>query len=284
MRFFALAPLFLFTGCPEGGTDTVNLTFGARVNGETAACGVEYNVGTGDELSELADARMFISNIEVRNEEGMWIPITLVNNDWQTETVGLLDFEDGTGECADSGTAETNRVLAGTVESGDYDAVRYEVGVPFELNHIDSATAPAPLNSPGMFWTWQGGYKHIRVDWAVDGAFPSRWNGHLGSTGCVSDAPTVGPDAECSAPNRGRVTLTGLNPFLDRIEIDLEQLVASVDVDKNSDGTPPGCMSDPLETSDCAPLFGSLGISQQTGECVDNCSGQRLFDFTPSAQ
>ena len=40
---------------------------------------------------------------------------------------------------------------------------------------------------------------------AVEGA--ERWNVHIGSTGCVSDAPVNAPEEECSAPNRSTIEL-----------------------------------------------------------------------------
>jgi len=271
--------------CP-GSDDPVAITlpFNALVNGEAANCSGEYMVGSGDRLVSLGDARILISGIQVQDAEGTWFDVELSVNDWQDGDVALLDFEDGTNACADSGTAETNSVITGTVPEGDYSALRFDVGVPFEKNHNDSATAPAPLNAPGMFWTWQGGYKFVRVDWVVDGDVPSRWNVHVGSTGCVSDGSTVGPEEACSNPNLSTVTLVGVDPFSDTVDIELSELVASVDVAANTAETPPGCMSSPMEPDDCAPAYGSLGLSFDTGDCVDNCDGQRLFEAVAEAE
>ena len=65
---------------------------------------------------------------------------------WQYENVALLDFEDKTGGCRDVGTVETNAQVVGTVPEGDYTGLTFDLGVPFELNHIDASTAPSPLN------------------------------------------------------------------------------------------------------------------------------------------
>ncbi len=283
-----LAPLaFLFMGgCPEsGGNQVVSVSFNALVNGETAACGEEVTVGVGNEIAELADARLFISNLQFRNEEtGEWVDVSLSDNDWQTGSVALLDFEDGTGACADSGTAEMNGVVTGQIIEGEYDSFRYDVGVPFEDNHIDSASAPAPLNSPGMFWAWQGGYKFVRVDFAVDTVVRSRWNVHVGSAGCASDAPTTAPAEECALPNRATVRLDDMPLEGGRIELELSELVASADLGQNTEDSPPGCMTAPADGVDCSPAFSALGMSIDTGACVDNCSGQRLFDpIVPAA-
>ncbi|MEM6930305.1 MAG: MbnP family copper-binding protein, partial [Myxococcota bacterium] len=149
---------------------SVDLAFAARVGGAPAACGVEATLGTSDTTGALADARLFLSTIQLRDaDSGDWVDIELSESIWQQPGLALLDFEDGTGACADSGTSETNSTITGTVPDATYDAVRFDVGVPFESNHLDSAQAPAPLNAPGMFWAWQSGYKFVRVDWAVTG-------------------------------------------------------------------------------------------------------------------
>jgi uncharacterized repeat protein (TIGR04052 family) len=248
----------------------VSIAFDAVVGSDMAMCGMAYTVG-GQEL-ELADARLFLSTVEVR-VDGAWQPLVLDETDWQHEGIALLDFEDGSAGCADSGTSDLNDTLTGMAPAGTIDGVRFDVGVPFELNHVDSATAPAPLNAPGMFWTWQGGYKFVRVDYAVAGA--ERWNVHVGSTGCVSDAPVNAPEAECSAPNRATIELD-----LDLsvgVTVDLGALIAGADVTTNLVDTPPGCMSSPTEPDDCAPVFTNLGLDFATGFCADDCAGQAIF-------
>ncbi len=280
MRLLAPLALLFMGGCPEsGGNQVVSVSFNALVNGEVAACGEEVMVGVGNEVAELADARIFISTLQFRNAEtGEWVDVDLSQNEWQTGGIALLDFEDGTAACADSGTAEMNRVVTGQIIEGEYDSFRYDVGVPFEDNHLDSASAPAPLNSPGMFWTWQGGYKFVRVDFAVDTVVRSRWNVHVGSGGCASDAPTTAPTEECVLPNRATVRLNDFPLEGGRIEVELSELVATADLGQNTEESPPGCMSAPADGADCLPTFSALGLSIDSGACVDNCDGQRLFD------
>jgi len=253
-----------------GSTQHVMIAFDAVVGGEPAACGTAYTVG--GVTFELADARLFVSSVEVR-VDGAWEALSLTESDWQHEGVALLDFEDGSAACADSGTADLNSMVMGDVVKGSIDGLRFEVGVPFDLNHIDSATAPAPLNAPGMFWTWQGGYKFLRVDYLVEGA--ERWNVHVGSTGCVSDAPVAPPEAECGAPNRAVVELD-IDPSAG-VTIDLGALIDGADVATNVVDTPPGCMSSPMEAEDCAPVFANLGLDFSTGTCASDCSDQGVF-------
>ena len=273
----ALLTLAALTACAGEEEDVIQtLAFDATVGEEAAACGTAYTLGQTGASAQLADARLFLSGIELRDEDGEWVPLTLDATDWQHEGIALLDFEDGTAGCADSGTSNLNDSISGLAPDRTYDAVRFDVGVPFELNHIDSATAPAPLNSPGMFWVWQGGYKFLRVDFAVAGETPSRWNVHVGSTGCVSDGPTDAPAEPCSRPNMARVTLD-LDPTAGTVSIDLAALVSEADITTNSAETPPGCMSSPMEPDDCTPVFGALGLDFANGTCVGDCDGQSVF-------
>lgn len=252
------------------------LAFDATVGTEPAACGSAYTLGMTGAAAQLADARLFVSAVELRDPDGEWVPLALDDTNWQHQDIALLDFEDGTAGCADSGTSDLNDQVTGSAPDRDYDAVRFDVGVPFELNHVDSATAPAPLNAPGMFWVWQGGYKFVRVDFSVAGDTPSRWNVHVGSTGCVSDGPTDAPDEPCSRPNVAQIELD-LDPAAEPVSLDLAALVAGVDVTTNAADTPPGCMSSPMEPDDCTPVFGALGLDFANGACVGDCAGQSVF-------
>ncbi len=254
------------------------IAFDAVVDGGPAACGTALGgLGSASSAGQLADARLFVSGLQLRDEGGTWVDVELDDTDWQHEGIALLDFEDGTGACADSGTAETNRTVEGSRPHGTFDALRFDVGVPFEFNHLDSAAAPAPLNAPGMFWVWQAGYKFLRVDWAVEGGAVPRWNVHIGASGCASAAPTEPPAKPCGRPNLATVEFDGFELGADTVVLDLDALVAGADLAANTADSPPGCMSSPSEPDECGPVFGSLGLDFATGDCADGCAGQAVF-------
>jgi uncharacterized repeat protein (TIGR04052 family) len=261
------------------GTQAVALTFSAKVGAAAAACGTTYSeLGKSKAAGELADARLFVSGVQLRDGDGTWQDVTLDDAaPWQGLGVALLDFEDGTGACKDSGTPETNGKITGKVAKGTYDAVRFTLGVPFEHNHIDSATAPSPLDAPGMFWVWQGGYKFLRVDWKITGGAIPRWNVHVGSTGCASADKTAPPTAPCNAGNRPQVELEVAGADQASLQIDLAALVAGADLKANVDSSPPGCMSAVSESDDCAPVWSALGMSFSTGACDAACAGQSVL-------
>lgn len=264
----------------EHSGDQVKLEFSALIDGQKADCNTEYTLGINDAKAKLADARIFISAVEYRNMAGDWVAMKLMANDWQHENVALLDFEDGTGSCKDSGTAEMHNTIDGMLMPGTYDKVRFSLGLPFELNHIDNATAPSPMNAPGMFWVWLGGYKFMRVDWIVTGADLPRFNTHLGSTHCMSDSPTTPPEERCGNHNMAKLEFNITSQLHNQVSLDLNKLVGQSDLQKNKMESPPGCMSSPMEPEDCGGIFTALGMTFADGKCENDCSDQTVFSLT----
>ncbi|TXD35632.1 metallo-mystery pair system four-Cys motif protein [Lujinxingia vulgaris] len=269
-RTLLLPPLLLLgTACGNAGDDTttqpLTLNFAAQVGDEAFACGQTYEgLGTTESSFEPFDFRLFISEIELRDTNGQWQPLNLdQDGTWQHESLALLDFEDATGRCQ-NGTTETRDIVTGTLPEGSYDALRFTIGVPFELNHIDAATAPAPLNQSAMFWNWLGGYKFMRIEGATTG-LSTGWQFHLGSTACE---PAEGGGAtSCANANRPRIELSDVDFDADTLVFDLARLLASANLDAHQEGTPAGCMSGPTDT-DCQPIFSALNLphSEQSPE------------------
>lgn len=265
--------------------ETVNLNFAAMVGDQIAQCGQTYDgLGAMSSNIEFQDLRFYVSNIKLINADGEEIPLELTQDGmWQYDNVALLDFEDGTGLCSQSGNAATNSVITGTVPEGDYTGLVYTLGVPFALNHDDVTTAPSPLNISSMWWSWQGGYKHLRIDLMSHAgmmdtmnnseseadsesaghsgsAMPGFWPIHLGSTGCVSEASTVAPSTECSTPNTLEVRFDNFDVTNDTVIADVATLLSNVDVSQSLELMPPGCMSGPQDP-DCSVLFENLGLT-----------------------
>ncbi len=245
------------SGCGDAGTQEVSIEFAAKVGAEDFVCGVEYNnLGADDTSLIVSDFRFFVSGLELQNSNGAWIALTLEQTDFQVDDVALLDFENGCND--ESGNPETNTRVTGVVPEGNYEGLRFNMGVPFELNHDNPATATPPLNTTTLQWDWQGGYKFLRID---SGSFsPQDWRLHLGSTGCDGD-PVAGGTTECTNPNI--VVVNDLGPFdpsTSTVVADLAALVAGAPLDDNQMMTPVGCMSGPTDT-DCAPFFGNLGLA-----------------------
>ena len=231
----------------------VALGFAAVVGDQPFVCGNTYeNLGANDTSLVLSDFRFYVQDVELKNAAGAWVPVQLEENSFQNRGVALLDFED---DCGELGDPELNDSVRGTLPAGDYDGLRFKMGVPFEINHVNSATAPSPLNLTSLFWNWQGGYKFLRID---TGQFSETdWRMHLGSTGCEGD-PMVGGVTSCANGNRVEVEFGAFDASTSTVVADYAALVegAALDQDMAADA---GCMSKPADT-DCGPLFANLGL------------------------
>lgn len=247
----------------------VELRFAAVVGAEPFACTKTFTVGA-VELEPL-DFRLYVHGVQLVDADGGKWPVTLSDDGlWQDGAVALLDFEDKSGTCV-NGTTEVNDVVKGTVDTG-HDAIEFvgvelEVGVPFDENHQDVAAAASPLNLSGLFWSWQGGYKFMRLDMKMAGteggsAHGDGINVHLGSTGCTLAEGTT-EVGSCTAPNRPHVALDGFDPADDTIVIDYAAVVAGLDLMADAGGAP-GCMSG-ADDPECATIFDHLGLDLATG-------------------
>jgi uncharacterized repeat protein (TIGR04052 family) len=262
------------TGTTDGSTEmAVTLQFAGKVADEDFSCGTTFSgLGTSAADAVGADFRFYVSNVRLVTSDDTEVPVTLDDDDmWQNGEVALLDFEDGSADCM-SGTPMVNSEVTGMVATGDYTGVRFTVGIPFGMNHLDVSTAETPLNITGLFWTWQGGYKFIRIDLAVGSG---GYNMHLGSTMCASGSATEPPTEECARPNRAEVSLDGFDLGTSVIVADLAELVADADITMNTMDTPPGCQSFPSDETDCLVVFPKLGLDYATG--VPGSTDQTFF-------
>jgi uncharacterized repeat protein (TIGR04052 family) len=212
----------------------------------------------------LSDLRLYVSSIELYDRSGRAQPLELHDNlQWQQSELALIDLEDGTGACI-NGSSETYPYLVGSLPPGDYQGIRFTVGVPFERNHADPLLAARPLDDAAMHWHWRSGYKFLRAGIRTpdDGVWI-----HVGSAGCEG---TVRAISGCRFPNRVTVELPEFVPGRDSIAIDLNVLFAKVDL---SNATATNCSSGPPESTCIAP-FAALGIDFESGKPAGQ---QRVF-------
>lgn len=269
----------------------VTLQFAGRINGTDAACDTDFTgVGSAQSDAQVRDFRLYVSNIRLLDTDGNEVLLELEQDGmWQYEDVALLDFEDGTGQCADTGNADVNSTVVGTVPEGDYDGIRFDVGVSSELNHSDPNTAEPPLNVLPMTWNWLAGRKFVRFDLDVDTGEVDKnknpvlfgWNTHLGAQGCSNGEtpdPMMPPTEDCTRPQRPAIAFDTFDPDTNTLVVDAGTLLGDVDVSSDVQGAP-GCMSffppDPeMQDDDCADVFPNYGMDWQTGDCVDGCAAQ----------
>ncbi len=238
----------------------VSIRFAAQVNGQPFACGQTYrDIGTTKSTIKPKDFRFYVSHVRLLDSEGRETPVTLTEGTkWQAEDTTLLDFEDATGSCI-NGTPETNDVILGTVPPGHtWKALRFTLGVPFSVNHLELTSLPSPLNLTALEWVWNVGHKFARLDFASTGQ-PAGFFVHLGSTGCTPNATKTTVPSSCAQPNRVEVEIQDFDLARDVVIADLGALLAGSNVDVNTPKTPNGCMSFPGDP-ECAPIFSHLGL------------------------
>lgn len=286
----------LLTACGGGsdtpaGPQTVTLDFTAVAGGVPVRCGQPIAaLGTAAATAQLHDLRWYVSNVELIAADGSRVPLTLgANDDWNltqgSDRVSLIDLEDASGACGEegTGTAAMNSQITGTVPPGHYTGVAFTLGVPFALNHSNTATATKPLDLQALSWSWQMGRLFTKIE-VTDAGTGAAWASptfytHVGSTGCTGN-PANGETVACAKPNRAAITLTAFNPATQRIALDLQALFAGSDVTVNAGGAP-GCMSGGTDP-ECGPVFAALALDWQpdgsgSGQPVNGGAAQTVF-------
>lgn len=251
-----LATLAL-AGCDDAGDPAITLTFEPRIGDAPFACDAVFTgVGASDAEVRPLDFRLYLHDVHLIRDDGERVALSLDDDgEWQRDGVVLLDFEDATGTCA-TGSTETNFEVRGRAPAATYTGVEFTVGVPPAMNHLDGATAPAPLSTQGLWWSWAGGYKYMRLD--LSSTNQKAFYFHLGATACGGD-PAAG--FTCKHPNLATITLEGMTPGQDTIVLDGAAVFAGVDVDRGEDpaDTLPGCMAFPGDP-ECPAMLGALGL------------------------
>jgi uncharacterized repeat protein (TIGR04052 family) len=248
----------------------VSVDFAARVGALPVSCSTTYdNLGTTAASVKLSDFRFYVHAVELVRADGVAVPVELTQDaKWQYKDVALLDFENAADDCAPDGTVDMNGSIKGRVPAGSYKGLRFVVGVPFDKNHANQATAASPLNLGKLFWSWNSGYRFAKIESKpqgtdLGGAAYGPFLFHLGSTACEGDAADGGAVTACGNPNRLPVSLPLYELGKSKVVFDYAALVSGSDMLVNGGG-PPGCMSfagDP----ECSVVFEHFGLDYATG-------------------
>lgn len=243
-------------------TQAVTLNFDV-VNGASAVgatgCASTLNLGNAPASGvtpagtnvRLQDLRYYVSNVNLINAAGSATPITMTENNNQSQNVALMDFENAQGSCAVNNSVATYTAITGTVPAGNYTGVSFTVGVPETYNHTlwSDLLTPAPLQNMAMAWSWASGRKFTKIEVtipAVPAVVANPASGvaaasaipavttmvHLGSTGCAAVAGSLPNTAfTCTSPNRMDVKFaTGFNPATNKIALDMGSLFGGLDM------------------------------------------------------
>ncbi|HVZ34429.1 MAG TPA: MbnP family copper-binding protein, partial [Polyangiaceae bacterium] len=149
----------------QDGKKLYAVRFDARAGEQPFACGKQVALGKAATLAEPLDIRFFVHDVTLVRANGERVPLALYQDErWQRDDVALLDFADDTGKCATGDKAVRTVVYGYADEHADYTSIAFKVGIPPDKNHLDGAHAPAPYNTSGLWWSWAGGYKYMRID------------------------------------------------------------------------------------------------------------------------
>ena len=294
----AIASLTLLSACgggsddptPQATTQAVSIEF-AAINGVDASGAAQVvtcastlaALGTGSVNARLTDLRFYVSNLTLIDSTGQEVKVTLDTNRFQvtrgSDTVALVDLEDDTGLCA--GDADLHLAVTGTVPAGSYTGAKFLLGVPTAQNHLDATatTTPAPLTNNDMYWSWTGGYKHVKIELNPENATTaglytggittpppagsatngsaSSWFFHLGDGNCTPGTPLG--TSTCGSVNSRAMTLASFNPATQRIAVDLKPLFAQSNLRADTGGAV-GCMSGSTDP-ECQAMWSVLGGS-----------------------
>lgn len=255
-------------GSDGGAPMTVTLRFKATVGDMPFACGTTYTAGKTATSVRPRDFRFYVQSVRLIDDHDEEVPVALDDRSpWQTKDVALLDFEDGSAECAD-GNPDMNSVVTGTVPAGAYKGIVFVNGVPEALNHVDPLQAPAPLQAGAMTWGWLYGFKFVKAELGATAA-PVGDAGvglgllHVGSVGCDNSVDGGDPDfnqpptVSCSQPNRNEVRLDGFDPAKSTIVADVGAIFAQTDLSLDQQ-----CHS---ADAPCPPMFAAVGLDATTG-------------------
>jgi uncharacterized repeat protein (TIGR04052 family) len=241
-RFLLVTFLLALTACSAKRVPVV-VEFSAAWDGQAMTCN--------DPDMALTDLRFFVADVVLIDSKGTEHDMLLTpDSRWQQGNVALIDLENGEGACL-NGTPDTHARLSGSADTNDFTAIRFTVGVPFELNHANPLLAEGPLDDAAMHWHWRSGYKFLRA--GVSTSSDGFWL-HLGSTGCKGTVQNI---SECRSPNRVTVTVSDFAPESDQIVVELSELFYGIDL---NDGNRGECSSGPPELA-CAEPFDALGLA-----------------------
>jgi len=273
----------------------VNLTFNLTADGRAFQFNTPITVA-GQSNVTFRDARFYVSSVKLIRIDGGLSDVTLTSdNKWQTERVALLDYETGgvtVGGSGASGTADTNNRVIGTVASGIYTGVQFELGVPADLNHLSVSTASSPLNIQNMYWAWASGYKFVKLEFFTSSA-TNVTNFHLGSQNCPTTGATPPTSGTCANEFRPTIRVLGTTP------LNISATNITVDLDKWLDGyagysANRTCMpAQGLTTggdNSCNSLLTNIGLQGRVSTSgttpqysgVDANAGKALSNFTNS--
>jgi len=146
LKKILLLPLLLATGA---GAADLRVDFLPQFNGTPLAFDALRNQTAAGQKISVTRLDFLASDISLRRDDGTW----LEQKNWFTN----ISARDG----------KTNFILE-NIPPGNYNAIRFQIGLPREINHGDIAQWPAnhPLNPDAnhLYWGWSKEYVFLALE------------------------------------------------------------------------------------------------------------------------
>lgn len=285
-------------------TQAVSVEFVATLGDTPIDCTTTLTgLGTTGAKAKVQDLRLYIANLKLINDKDEEVAVTLDANEFQltvgSDSVALVDLEDGSGYCA--GDKTVHATITGTVPKGSYSGVQATVGVPEALNHSETYAATAPLDNKDMAWSWQAGRKFVKIEVNPENASTADYfyNGvakysgstplgttnssfffHLGNTGCTAVAGAPAGSYSCTSENTRTFHIHGFDYKTQRITVDLKELFVLSNLTEEHGGAG-GCMSSNTDP-ECVAMWSVIGSSfdASTGVSVQDPDNEFFHGHT----
>ncbi|WP_157673825.1 MbnP family copper-binding protein [Cognaticolwellia beringensis] len=217
-------------------------------------CQAPFKADNGNKAWYLDQFQFYISDIKYGSEKAGWQKVNLTQTAFQAHETVLLGTNCRAAEQLSNMMKSSNWAIDieqdnQILNDGTY--IRFTLGVPFQVNHLNPLSQKSPLNLPSMFWVWQTGHKFMRLELATS---DDQWLFHLGSTGCKSASVMRAPEQACRYPNTFHFELPLDKNQDDQPEfsVDLAELLNNVELTSAS-----SCQSEQDKLS-CQQLFDNL--------------------------
>lgn len=262
---------YFFSAQPKVQTIKVQLVEEDQV----LTCQSAFNANGDNNAWSVEQFQLFLSNIEVTSDQSKWQRLPLAKSAYQNASTVLLGTNCRQQKQQNSAKEYGHWSIDfnDEIDMSKITAMRFTLGVPFELNHLNPVKQDSPLNLPSMFWVWQTGHKFLRVELTSES---DKWLYHLGSTGCKAPSVMRAPASPCRYPNTVdfEVPIAQGNEGLLTMNINLSELLKGVEITQDT-----SCQSEQTNDS-CQQLFKNLSLASEDTELTTK---QRVFSIIKQA-
>ena len=194
---------------------------------------------------ELSQFWFYLSRFKVEIN-GQWHDLRLQTTKWQQNDVALVGQH-----CSENTDKNWKLALEDNMPTG-INSLAFSIAMPFNLNHQSPLKAEGIFDNANMFWTWQQGYKSLRLDLKDD---KEGWAYHIGAVGCNSPSVMRAPMTPCRETNHVNVELVNFDRNKP-ITVDLARIIEGIALSKST-----RCLSMPTQNS-CGQLMINMTDNQ----------------------